>query len=190
MGSQHATSKKGNVLTKRTNHSTKGLEVLKCIPDQADTLTPQSDCKYCGAKKFYSESRNFCYSDGEVVLYENRLPDVLIELFTGQTEEAMCFRTYVRTYNSLFAFISFGVHYDKSLCKRTNGIYTFKIQGQTYHYINQLIPHGGSGMYLQLYFHDTEHELENRMAFSSKLTESIVLKIMEVMKSNPYACFF
>nr|XP_027096174.1 uncharacterized protein LOC113716072 [Coffea arabica] len=182
--------RRSRVTQKPMKPRTEGLQTLRCIPDEADTLRSQPDCQYYGAKKFYSETTNFCCSDGQVVLHENKLPDVLIELFTGKTEEALCFRTYVRTYNSLFAFTSFGVHYDKSLCKRTNGIYTFKIHGQTYHYINQLIPHGGSGMYLQLYFHDTEHELQNRMAFSAKLTESIVLKIMEVMKSNPYACFF
>ena len=169
---------------------TKGTELLSSVILEADTLPEVDDCKYCGAKKFFSETANFCCSDGEVVLKENKLPDILIELFTGQTEEALCFRTYVRTYNNMFAFTSFGVHYDKSLCKRTNGIYTFKIQGQTYHYINQLIPHGGSGMFLQLYFHDTEHELANRMAFSAKLSETVVLKLIEVMKNNSYACFF
>ena len=137
----------------------------------------------------HSETPNFCCSDGQVVLHENKLPDILVELFTGHSDEALSFRTYVRTYNNMFAFTSFGVHYDKSLCKRTNGIYTFKVQGQSYHFIKDHIPHGGSGLYLQLYFHDTDHELQNRMAVSERLTESIVMKIMEVMKSNPYACF-
>ena len=45
-------------------------------------------------------------------------------------------------------------------------------------------------MYLQLYFHDTEHEIQNRLAISERLTERIVVKPMEVMKDNPYACFF
>ncbi|XP_071901098.1 uncharacterized protein [Coffea arabica] len=179
------------ILNQMTGSSvTRGTELLSSVILEADTLPEVDDCKYCGAKKFFSETANFCCSDGEVVLKENKLPDILIELFTGKTEEALCFRTYVRTYNNMFAFTSFGVHYDKSLCKRTNGIYTFKIQGQTYHYINQLIPHGGSGMFLQLYFHDTEHELANRMAFSAKLSETVVLKLIEVMKNNPYACFF
>ncbi|XP_027166434.1 uncharacterized protein LOC113766438 [Coffea eugenioides] len=173
----------------RGNQPIDGVHALQFITGQADRLPSKADCQYCGAKKLYSETPNFCCSDGQVVLHENKLPDILVELFTGHSDEALSFRTYVRTYNNMFAFTSFGVHYDKSLCKRTNGIYTFKVQGQTYHFIKDLIPHGGSGLYLQLYFHDTDHELENRMAVSERLTETIVMKIMEVMKSNPYACF-
>nr|XP_027067427.1 uncharacterized protein LOC113693039 [Coffea arabica] len=51
-------------------------------------------------------------------------------------------------------------------------------------------PNCGHKHHRELYFHDTEHEIANRLAFSTKLTESIVVKLMELMKSNPYACFF
>nr|XP_027108929.1 uncharacterized protein LOC113728764 [Coffea arabica] len=171
------------------NQAVDGVHALEFINHQADRLPAKADCHYCGGKKMHSETPNFCCSDGQVVLHENKLPDILVELFTGHSDETLSFRTYVRTYNNMFAFTSFGVHYDKSLCKRTNGIYTFKVQGQSYHFIKDLIPHGGSGLYLQFYFHDTDHELQNRMAVSERLIESIVMKIMEVMKSNPYACF-
>ncbi|XP_027155821.1 uncharacterized protein LOC113759209 [Coffea eugenioides] len=177
-------------IMKNPSKNTASVDALNFIRHNADQLSDALDCKYCGAKKFYSETANFCCSDGEVLLHENKLPDILIELFTGQSEEAIHFRTYVRTYNSMFAFTSFGIHYDKFLCKRTNGIYTFKMQGQTYHCINELILHRGSGMYLQLYFHDTEHEIQNRLATSQKVPESIIVKLIEVMKENPYACFF
>ncbi|XP_071923172.1 uncharacterized protein [Coffea arabica] len=133
-----------------------GIGALKFINDEPDILPSKPHCSYCEAKKFHSETPNFCCSEGEVVLQQNKLPDILIELYTGRSDEAASFRTYVRTYNNMFGFTSFGVHYDKSLCKRTNGIYTFKVQGQTYHFIKDLIPSGGSGLYLQLYFHDTE----------------------------------
>ncbi|XP_071938300.1 uncharacterized protein [Coffea arabica] len=190
--SRHCSVKRSRkkVAPAKGNTVIQGIDALNCIPHKSNKLPRKEDCQYCHAKKFHSETTNFCCSDGSVVLHDNKLPSVLVELFTAQTEEAICFRTYVRTYNNMFAFTSFGVHYDKALCKRNNGIYTFKIQGQTYHFINQLIPHHGSGMYLQLYFHDTDHELQNRMATSDRLTESLVIKIMEVMKTNPYACFF
>nr|XP_027127530.1 uncharacterized protein LOC113743677 [Coffea arabica] len=166
-----------------------GIEALKCISSEPDILAPKPDCSYCEAKKLYSETPNFCCSAGQIVLQENKLQDILIELYTGHSAEALSFRTYVRTYNNMFAFTSFGVHYDRSLCRRTNGIYTFKVQGQTYHFIKDLIPHECRTVYLQLYFHDTEHELENRLATSENLTESAVKKIMHVMESNPYASF-
>jgi hypothetical protein len=148
------------------------------------------NCTFCNAKKFPSETANFCCCNGNVVLHQNKLPDILIELFSADSEEALCFRKYIRTYNNMFAFTSFGVKYDKNLCKNTNGVYTFRVQGQVYHFINHLIPSNSNGLFLQLYFHDTEHELHNRMATSSKFTESIVIKLMEMMKQNPYACFF
>ncbi|KAG5579242.1 hypothetical protein H5410_049869 [Solanum commersonii] len=44
------------------------------------------------------------------------------------------------TYNNIFAFTSLGVTYDKELAKNNNGIYTFRVQGQMYHFINDLIP--------------------------------------------------
>ncbi|XP_071924414.1 uncharacterized protein [Coffea arabica] len=166
-----------------------GIEALKCISNEPDILAPKPDCSYCEAKKLHSETPNFCCSAGQIVLQENKFSYILIELYTGHSAEALSFRTYVRTYNNMFAFTSFGVHYDKSLCRRTNGIYTFKVQGQTYHFIKDLIPHEQKTVYLQLYFHDTEHELENRLATSEKLTESAVKKIMHVMESNPYASF-
>nr|XP_027101001.1 uncharacterized protein LOC113720276 [Coffea arabica] len=149
-----------------------GIEALKCISNELDILAPKPNCSYCEAKKLHSETPNFCCSAGQIVLQQNKFSDILIELYTGHSAEALSFRTYVRTYNNMFAFTSFGVHYDKSLCRRTNGIYTFKVQGQTYHFIKDLIPHEQKTVYLQLYFHDTEHELENRLATSEKLTES------------------
>ncbi|CDP05228.1 unnamed protein product [Coffea canephora] len=166
-----------------------GIEALKCISNEPDILASKPNCSYCEAKKLHSETPNFCCSAGQIVLQQNKFSDILIELYTGHSAEALSFRTYVRTYNNMFAFTSFGVHYDKSLCRRTNGIYTFKVQGQTYHFIKDLIPHEQKTVYLQLYFHDTEHELENRLATSEKLTESAVKKIMHVMESNPYASF-
>lgn len=42
----------------------------------------------------------------------------------------------------MFAFTSLGVNYDRILAKRNHGIYTFKVQGQMYHFINDLIPSG------------------------------------------------
>ena len=87
---------------------------------------------------------------------------------------AVEFRKYVRTYNNTFAFTSFGVKYDKDLCKGDRGIYTFRVQGQVYHYINELIPLDGHPSYLQLYFYDTYHEIDNRIHISDRLNVEIL----------------
>ena len=61
-----------------------------------------------------------------------------------------------------FAFTSFGVKYDKDLYRRNKGMHTFRVQGQVYHFINELLPFIDYPSYLQLYFYyDSEHEIEN-----------------------------
>ncbi|KAL3532811.1 hypothetical protein ACH5RR_006332 [Cinchona calisaya] len=92
--------------------------------------------------------------------------------------------------NNLFAFTSFGVKCDKNLSKRNKGIYTFRVQGQVYHFINDLIPNKELIRNLQLYFYDTDHELINRMEGCPRPTEAILQKIMDCLQDNPYAKFF
>ncbi|XP_042979937.1 uncharacterized protein LOC122310117 [Carya illinoinensis] len=104
--------------------------------------------------------------------------------------ESAHFKTYVRTYNNKFAFTSFGVEFDEDLCRRNRGIYTFRTQGQIYHYINDLIPLNGRPSYLQLYFYDTEHELENRISDSDRMNPSIIAQLIDILHINPYSLFF
>ncbi|KAL0327904.1 UNVERIFIED_CONTAM: hypothetical protein Scaly_2223000 [Sesamum calycinum] len=95
-----------------------------------------------------------------------------------------------RTYNNAFAFTSFGVTYDKELCRNEKNIYTFRVQGLVYHFLNDLIPKEGKGTNLQLYFHDIENEVDNRLAVSDKLKQELVLMIMKLLEVNPYSFFF
>ncbi|XP_031116667.1 uncharacterized protein LOC116020327 [Ipomoea triloba] len=119
------------------------------------------------------------------------MPLVLKNLYTGVDDASKNFRTCVRTYNNTFAFTSLGIHqYDKNLCKRNKGIYTFKVQGQIYHFINDLLPDGCPPRNLQLYFYDTDHEIQNRVESVARLEENIVKALIEVMSCNPYANFF
>lgn len=95
-------------------------------------------------------------------------------MFTFNIAESVNFLTYVRTYNKKFAFTSFRVKFDKVLCKKNKGIYTFRAQGQIYHYINDLVPLDGRPSYLQLYFYDTERELKNCVDDTGRLDSSII----------------
>nr|XP_027108885.1 uncharacterized protein LOC113728715 [Coffea arabica] len=114
------------------------------------------------------------------------LPDV-----PNYSDHAVEFRRCVRSYNNMFAFTSIGIHSDKSLAANYNGIYTFRIQGQMYHYINALIPEDGEKpRNLQLYFFDTEHETTQRLSISARFQETLVTKLEEILKINPYSAFF
>nr|XP_043618624.1 uncharacterized protein LOC122590484 [Erigeron canadensis] len=177
--------------TKRKGRTPKtGRNLLQFIPLMSESLPRMKDCAHCGAAKFYSETKNFCCSNGRVVLANNKLPAILKQLLTSPSEEAKAFRTCIRTYNNLFAFTSLGVKSDTTLAKRNKGIYTFRVQGQVYHFINDLHPSDDGAKNLQLYFHDTEHEMQNRLASCERLSEPAIGICMEVLLQNPYACFF
>ncbi|KAL0291595.1 UNVERIFIED_CONTAM: hypothetical protein Scaly_2631000 [Sesamum calycinum] len=119
-------------------------------------------CMHCGAKRFHREPPGFCCSNGQVSLSTLNVPNELRDLFFGSSQMCLHFKANSRTYNNAFAFTSFGVTYDKELC-RTN---------------------------LQLYFHDIENEVDNRLAVSDKLKQELVLMIMKLLEVNPYSFFF
>lgn len=167
-----------------------GRDILRPVPSTADTLPLIADCPHCGAVKFYSETSNFCCQDGRFILTNSELPPIIRELLTETSEEAKTFRTYIRTYNNVFAFTSLGVKSDKDLNRRNKGVYTFRVQGQVYHFINDLLPKNNNAKNLQLYFHDSEHELENRLASCPRLCEQVIEKCINSLQQNPYACFF
>ncbi|XP_060185029.1 uncharacterized protein LOC132614577 isoform X1 [Lycium barbarum] len=125
------------------------------------SLKDVPNCEFCGAKKFEYEPLAFCCSNGSIHLISYQMPQELRNLYLGNTEESKQFRTYIRTYNNTFAFTSLGVTYDKNLAKRSNGVYTFKVQGQMYHFINDLVPTNQRAKNLQLYFFDSENKLQN-----------------------------
>ncbi|KAL3535168.1 hypothetical protein ACH5RR_003629 [Cinchona calisaya] len=75
--------------------------------------------------------------------------------------------------------------------RRHHGVYTFIEQGQMYHFINQLVPADAEKpKNLQLYFFDTDHKIVNRLSISSKFRGTLVSKLSETLKVNPYSAFF
>nr|XP_009804967.1 PREDICTED: uncharacterized protein LOC104250114 isoform X1 [Nicotiana sylvestris] len=161
---------------------------FKQLPSNATILKTVPNCKYCGAKRFDYESAEFCCSNGSVKLTSYEMPYELLNLYLGNTEECEHFRTYIRLYNNMFAFTSLGVNYDKVIAKRNHEMYTFRVQG-LYHFINDLIPTNRQPRNLQLYFYDENIEILNRMASSDILRQSIIEKLMDILKINPYGIF-
>ena len=43
-----------------------------------------------------------------------------------------------------------------------SGIYTFKVHGQIYHKLDQLVPGGNGPRHMQLYFYDTNETMAHR----------------------------
>lgn len=84
---------------------------------------------------------------------------------------------------------TFAAKYDRELTKNSFGVYTFRLQGQVYHFLNSLVSHREKASSIQLYFFDTDKELARRVDGSSKLRESTLRLLMRVLSANPYAHF-
>nr|XP_027120740.1 uncharacterized protein LOC113737757 [Coffea arabica] len=137
------------------------------------------------------EPPSFCCQKGKIRLRNVELSEELYELYTSNSKEAEEFRKHIRAYNSIFSFTSFGARLDKELASSKQGVYTFIVQGQIYHHLPALIPEANAPRYLQLYFYDTENELNNRLNILKdvNLNERIVKKLMEILEENPFARF-
>ncbi|KAG5533661.1 hypothetical protein RHGRI_027744 [Rhododendron griersonianum] len=112
----------------------------------------------------------------------------MVELYSGTTAESTHFLQYIRPYNNAFMFTSFGVHLDRKLAIRYKGIYTFRAQGQIYHFINSLYPPGKHPSYLQLYFYDTQKEVDHRICDQKDLEPIMIQKIINILKNNKSIC--
>ncbi|KAF8393421.1 hypothetical protein HHK36_021665 [Tetracentron sinense] len=149
-------------------------------------------CNHCNAKLFQFESKNLCCNNGNVNLPSLAAPQELLNLYSGDTAEAIHFRRFIRSYNSVFAFTSMGVKIDENLANGRDGVYTFRAQGVVYHKIGSLFPTEGSRpRYIQMYIYDTDHEIENRMAENNLLHIEIVTKLKQILDAhNPFVNIF
>lgn len=113
-----------------------------------------------------SSARNpqfsICCANGTVVLPLSSKPPVelanLLESSDGPSKE---FQKNIRGYNTALCFASLGASIDYSV--QINGPYNFRIHGSMYHAISSLIPNiNEKPKFAQIYFHDTDNELDNR----------------------------
>ncbi|KAL6580394.1 hypothetical protein OROMI_008418 [Orobanche minor] len=164
---------------------------IEDIPLHAWSLPYADPCLFCKVVLYLREPKGFCCLHGQISLALPRMPQELWELYTSsECCRAVHFRKRCRTYNNTTAFSSLGITYDETLAKSNKGIYTLRIQGAVYHFIRDLMPTEGRGRQLQLYFYDSENELQNRLCQSGDLDLHIPEDIIELMKLNPYAGFF
>nr|XP_027083804.1 uncharacterized protein LOC113706116 [Coffea arabica] len=118
------------------------------------------------------------------------MPYDLKRLFIGNDEESTHFRNNVRTYNNNQGFTSFAARYDPELTKNTKGVYTFRVQGQVYHFLNGLTQPTDKPSGIQFYFFDTDEELAKRIGNCEKLRKSTLKLLMRILLNNPYTKFF
>ena len=158
-----------------------------------------SICHFCSALLFNDEKNkkkstknkiisSMCCSDGKVKLpLINEPPKVICNLLKQKD-----FMDNIRAYNSCLAFTSMGVNLDKNYANNLKGIYTFRIHGSIYHRIGPITPKKNDiPKFAQLYIHDTDNELDNRLLNFSGLDREILFQLQnEMHKLNPYVKIF
>ena len=136
-------------------------------------------CKYCGALMWYAErikkddkKRNantafaMCCLKGKVVLPICKPPPpALLKLFTNKhTSQSRNFLENIRQYNNMFSFTCMGGKVNHSL-NSGRAPYVYSLSGMNYHNIGTLLPpQGAKPVFSQLYIHDTENEIANRIS--------------------------
>ncbi|KAF3973852.1 hypothetical protein CMV_002762 [Castanea mollissima] len=103
--------------------------------------------------------------EGKVKLPLLKKPPPLIDELLDPlgSQRSKTFRTQIRTYNAMFAMTSMGGKVDSRINDGRHP-YIFKLNGQNHHRIGTLLPNDGQDpQFAQLYFYDTENEVENRM---------------------------
>jgi len=144
-----------------------------------------SPCTHCGAFKWQDESESTCCAKGKVKLHPIKpLPPRMVRLY--DINENPHFLKNIVAYNNLLALASLGYN------KPNDGVLgfrpTFKIQGKMYHRIGSLLPTAGEQpKFAQLYFHDSDFELHNRMRTMDGMKAETVQVLQEELHAyNPY----
>ena len=161
---------------------------------------PDAICRHCGALLFKALMREkgstlsnpvfgICCGAGKVAL-PNILPTPLplAELFINDRS----FANNIRTVNNMFAMTSVGA---KDVTPTGHGPPTYVIAGQLSHRIGHLLPDGEADrrpMFAQLYFHDVQNELVNRMAGVADVVAAGVVDLLQRLLHyiNPYVRIF
>ncbi|KAL3639921.1 hypothetical protein CASFOL_014889 [Castilleja foliolosa] len=179
---------------------------------QADTLSTTTYfddgdceylCEYCGAFFWFAERLQrgplharprytHCCKYGTVRLpYPLYPPPAIKSLF-----EDVSFMENIRAYNNMFSMTSFGARIDDAV-NDGSGPYVFKVSGQVSHWIGSICPPASEGpRFLQLYIHDTDNEVPNRLRFfgssdHSPLSSDVVQVLSDTLKSsNEYVRLF
>lgn len=113
---------------------------------------------------------------------------------TNRNAEAKEFRENIRNYNNAFAFSSLGVKIDSSVYG-TNGVFTFRIQGELCHRISSLLPRiGEQPKFAQLYVYDSNPQYQAQMRVRhqhNNINLNTVLQLQSMIdQNNPYVAIY
>mgnify|MGYP003362408918 CR=1 FL=1 len=91
-------------------------------------------------------------------------PELLLRLLTNDDVISKHYRDNIRPLNMMFSFTSLGGKIDNSI-NTGKGPKVFKMHGENYHLIGSVKPKPNeTAKFSQLYIHDTENEVQNRLS--------------------------
>lgn len=151
-------------------------------------------CPHCNAmlwdreKPSKAKTSGMCCNHGKVKLTCFKPPPALLKkLFERKDKRSKVFHQRIRSLNSALAFASLQAHEEHL---PPGGPPTFRVQGTVYHRTGGLSV-DDTPKFLQLYFHDTENELENRLSHHSKQSndfKQLLATLQGLMHAhNPFA---
>lgn len=72
------------------------------------------------------------------------------------------------------------------------GVYCFKVHGQIYHKLDQLVPGKDGPRHMQLYFYDTDENMMHRTKRSPHLDPGVIKTVLDILvqNNNPYVHTF
>ncbi|XP_074346593.1 uncharacterized protein LOC141685389 [Apium graveolens] len=137
---------------------------------------PQYKCKSCHSIMWIEERNNksasakseptfsICCAAGQIELPKAKQPPAyLAQLLFGGPEQKH-FHDRIKVYNCMFAYSSLGGKVDRFVNVHGGGPFCYRQGGQNHHSMGTLKPvEGGNPRFCQLYFHDTENEVNNRI---------------------------
>ncbi|CAN1164820.1 hypothetical protein LINPERPRIM_LOCUS33398 [Linum perenne] len=111
------------------------------------------------------------------------LLDTLLDINGDSTSRH--FRNNIRSYNAAFSWTSFGAKFDPKLIN-SRGPYSLILCGENYHFMGSLLPPNGQRpRYSQLYVHDPNSEVNERIsqfpAAESKLRSSLIQQLQDML---------
>jgi hypothetical protein len=113
-------------------------------------------------------------------------PKPLRWLLTSQDRDGKDFRKNIQRYNNALAFTSVGAKIDGDVTQ--GGNYTYCLQGELYHRMGSLFLEPGQfPKFTQLYFHDTNIELNGRTVHVHDLNRGTLESLQNMLHDyNPY----
>ncbi|XP_072013683.1 uncharacterized protein [Amphiura filiformis] len=138
-------------------------------------------CPDCNSFRWKEERSGLCCSNGKVKLDPFPPPPEVIKNLYQQPE----FLNKLRKYNNSLSLASLGV--GREIIQHGYSP-TVTIQGKMYHLIDTLLPTDGNvPKFAQLYFHDTDNEVSNRLLHNPDLEAATIGTLQETLRQvNPY----